>query len=391
MWVTVYGFREKHSTEHAILDIINRIQSNLVRKSVLFFSSEYLLILAKLLTLSITISYQVNCTTMVSEEYIINEWFASYLKGRLQTTRIKSYISRKQKTLCGAPQGSFLGPLLFLIYINDICKSSKVLRSSLNRLLVKVSNWLIANKLTLNIKKSNFVIFRPHHWKKINYKPVIKQFDNNLQQWISLENKEYIKYLGVLIDYNLSWKQHLAYISLKISKVITMISRYFVPVKILINLYRSLKQQYLSYGIVAWGRAEKIYINKLLVLQKRALRLTHFADRRQHAVPLFVSSNFLPIQMIYFKSTACLMHDINNKTSPILIQKLFPKADTIHNYTTRSAVNWNYFVKSSILELQKTSFSRSGAVVGTVYQQRCVIKIIKIGTFQEWDIHAWNW
>ena len=202
-----------------------------------------------------------------------------------------------------------------------------------------MSNWLIANKLTLNIKKSNFVIFRPHHWKKINYKPVIKQFDNNLQQWISLENKEYIKYLGVLIDYNLSWKQHLAYISLKISKVITMISRYFVPVKIFINLYRSLKQQYLSYGIVAWGRAEKIYINKLLVLQKRALRLTHFADRRQHAVPLFVSSNFLPIQMIYFKSTACLMHDINNKTAPILIQKLFPKADTIHNYTTRSAVN----------------------------------------------------
>ena len=114
---------------------------------------------------------------------VTNNWFASYLLGRQQTTQIGSKnISKKEVILSGVPQGSVLGPLLFLAYINDISNSSdqlkiylsaddtnllyadknlRELENKVNTELSKIYDWLVANKLSLNIKKSNFVIFRP--------------------------------------------------------------------------------------------------------------------------------------------------------------------------------------------------------------------------------------
>ena len=373
-----YGFREMHSTEHAILDIINKIQTNMDSK---LFSCGVFIDLRKAFD---TVDHNIllNKLHHYGIRGIINTWFASYLKGREQTTEINNKISEKQVTLCGVPQGSVLGPLLFLIYINDICNSTNVLKMFLfaddtnllyadknfkkleivlNTELKKLSNWLIANKLTLNINKSHFVIFSPRQ-KKMNYQPVIKIFDNNSQHRIALERKDYIKYLGVFLDKHLSWKPHIDYISLKISKTIGLISklRHSVPVQILISLYNSLILPYLSYGIVAWGRTGKTNINRLLLLQKRALRLIHFAQRQEHAIPLFVKSKLLPIQMLYFKNTACLMHDISCKTAPVLIQNLFIETRNVHKYNTRSAKSGNYFTQYSRLELKACSFSKSG-------------------------------
>ena len=155
---------------------------------------------------------------------VVNDWFSSYLSGRVQTAQIGSYISQKEKTLCGVPQGSVLGPLLFLIYISDIYNASdkiafylfadetnllfadrnlKSLETVVNMELMNVYDWLASNKLSLNVKKTNFVIFHPSQ-KRFNYKENLKIYDNNRKYFICLERKDYVKYLGVLIDSNLT-------------------------------------------------------------------------------------------------------------------------------------------------------------------------------------------
>ena len=106
----------------------------------------------------------------------------------------------------------------------------------------------------LNIKKSNFVIFRPYQ-KKLNVQPNIKIYDNSSNSHVSLENK-HVKYLGILIDCHLTWKYHIDCIATKISRTIGIIAkrRHFLPQNILITIYRSLIQPYLSYGLcVATG------------------------------------------------------------------------------------------------------------------------------------------
>ena len=122
--------------------------------------------------------------------------------------------------------------------------------------------------------------------------------------------------------------------AVKISKTIGIIAslRHFVPLNTLHHIYISLIQPYLLYGIVAWGQAAKTYKNKILILQKRALRLMFFGDYNSHAVPYFVSSSFLPLDLLYFKSIAILMHDISNSLTPTNISNLFASQSNIHSY-----------------------------------------------------------
>ena len=223
---------------------------------------------------------------------IVNDWFSSYLINRVQTTQIGSHVSEKQNTLCGVPQGSVLGPLLFLIYVKDIYNASnklefflfaddtnllyanknlKSLETVMTNELLKVLNWLTANKLSLNVKKTNYIIFYPYQ-KRLNYDVNIKILDSRVNKYFNLERKEYVKYLRVMIDNHLSWKYHINYVALKISRNIRIVSklRHFVPPKTLYGIYNSLIFPYLSYGLVAWGQASKTHLDKLLILQKES-------------------------------------------------------------------------------------------------------------------------
>ena len=135
---------------------------------------------------------------------------------------------------------------------------------------------------------------------KLISKYVIINATNTL---VALERKDYVKYLGVLIDSHFSWRPHITFVASKVSKTLGILSRlrHFIPANTLMNIYRSLILPYLSYGIVVWGQAAQSNLDKLLILQQRALRLIQFAPYRSHAIPLFSRYNVLPIDMLYFK------------------------------------------------------------------------------------------
>ena len=170
-----------------------------------------------------------------------------------------------------------------LLYVDT---NLQPLEKTVNKELLKVSDWLNANKLTLN-----YVIFRPYQ-RKLNYSVNIEMIDNCTQIPTTLQCEDHVKYLGVLLDSNLSWKFQINNVALKISRTVGVVARlrHFVPRTTLLNIYQSLILPYLTYGLAAWGQAAKTHLKKILVLQKRVLRLMYFAEPRVHTMPLFISS-----------------------------------------------------------------------------------------------------
>ena len=349
-----FGFRKGYSTELAVAEVQNLLLKNLDDRKI---SCAVFLDLAKAFD---TVDHQLLLGKLKRHGIrgCALSLIKSYLSNRKHLVKINGVESSFLTLNIGVPQGSVLGPLLFLIFINDLPYYTNLkvklfaddtmltmesdtytdLQTNVNLEINKVHRWLCANKLTLNITKSKYMIVTN---KK---KPTEGEFRVKING-VDIEKCSSYKYLGVYIDENLNWKAHVDYICGKITKVCGMLSklRHCVGYDILKMVYYALVTSHLQYCNLVWGNADETTLKPLQTLQNRIVRIMTFAPFSSHNVnQIYDDLEFLNLSQIHKLSKAKFVYKHTNGLLPSNFNDYLCSVENTHSYTLRSSTNGCY-------------------------------------------------
>ena len=284
-----FGFRSGYSTTHSLISITETIRKTLDNNK---YGCDVSLDFRKAFD---TVNHSILLQKL--EHYGIRDeaysWFNSYLTDRRQYVHLNGINSETKDINCGVPQGSVLGLLLVLLYINDLPNISPKLtfylfdddtniyfesedltklEKTMNKELEKLHNWHCISRLSLNITKTNFVIFHTFNKPKAHVTILInKEATNEVKQ---------VKYLGILIDSQLTFKYHIDELNKKVSRAIAILYklRPFVTSKIISNVYNAIIYPFLLHGIEVWDNINITLLDSIHILQKTFGRMATFKD-----------------------------------------------------------------------------------------------------------------
>lgn len=285
-------------------------------------------------------------------------WFGSYLQGRKQYVEI-SYVNKLNKIVkvkssmetvsYGVPQGSILGPILFLCYLkglpslispihSKLClyaddsnlivnrKTKEEVEITAHNQLTTIKNFFDSRNLLLNLEKTNFIYF--HTWQNRNKQMPTLRIDSN-----DIQPVEHTKFLGLIVDKHVTWNDHIVKLKSKMSSglfVLRTMSKYSTT-EVLKMIYFAHIHSHLSYGIVLYGATSNKNLESLLILQKKSLRIILNLNDSASVKEYFPKFGILTVYGLYILETVMALRAVEDD---------IPRFGTHHNYPTRNRSNF---------------------------------------------------